>query len=262
MKGDYGLELTNNSKASWAFSMPRKQTCVMATDVCWKLCYGNGIRYQSKAQKAKRERNFRTVELLLSKGGPELLAQNLVGLIDQVRPSDWLAATITGEETKTPWTLRIHDIGDWHKTSYAEAWLLAAEQRPLCSFWFYTRSFLIGELFDSLTKLASLANCQGWLSIDSQNYEKGLLAYAQHPGIWKLALLQEAPEKLDNVLPKLSIQAKPREVVSFPVHRGRHHVDPIHRPELFVCPAVLGVFKLVSSASQPRPCQSCQFCLP
>src|SRR5260221_1864267 len=110
---EYGLELTNNSKTSWAFSLPRSETCVMATSVCKRLCYGNGIRYQSKAHKAKRQRNLRTIELLLSKGGPELLAQNLVSMIDQVRPADWLAASITGEKTQTPWTLRIHDVGDF-----------------------------------------------------------------------------------------------------------------------------------------------------
>lgn len=113
MKGDYGLELTNNSKVSWAFSLPRQETCVNATDVCKRVCYGNGIRYQSQSHKAKRQRNFRTAELLLEKGGPRLLAQNLVSLIDQAKPADWLAASITGEATLTPWTLRIHDVGDY-----------------------------------------------------------------------------------------------------------------------------------------------------
>lgn len=110
---DYGLELTNNSKASWAFSIPRSRSCINATTVCWKLCYGKGVRYQTAAQKDKRQRNLRTVELLLDKGGPDLLALNLVALIDQVRPADWLAASITGEETNTPWTLRIHDVGEY-----------------------------------------------------------------------------------------------------------------------------------------------------
>ncbi|MBK9205373.1 MAG: hypothetical protein IPL73_23695 [Candidatus Obscuribacter sp.] len=91
MDKDYGLELTNNSKASWAFSLPRSETCIGATDICKTVCYGNGIRYQTTGQRAKRQRNFRTVELLLSKGGPELLAENLVSLIDQVKPADSLS---------------------------------------------------------------------------------------------------------------------------------------------------------------------------
>ena len=113
MEKKYGLELTNNSKASWAFSLPRSETCIGATEICKKVCYGNGVRYHTRGQKARRERNFRTVELLLAEGGPELLAENLITLADTVRPSDWLAASITGGQTETPWTLRIHDVGEY-----------------------------------------------------------------------------------------------------------------------------------------------------
>ncbi|HIA52713.1 MAG TPA: hypothetical protein EYN91_11585, partial [Candidatus Melainabacteria bacterium] len=184
MDTDYGLELTNNSKASWAFSLPRSETCIMATSVCKRLCYGNGIRYQGTAQKTKRYRNLRTIKLLLKMGGPDLLAENLVSLIDKAKPADWLAAMVTGQETKTPWSVRLHDVGDFDSClEYVEAWRLAMQRRSQCSFWFYTRSFQDDTLFDSLTTVASLPNCQGWLSVDSENYAAGLLAYAKHPGI-------------------------------------------------------------------------------
>ncbi len=110
---DYGLELTNNSKVGWAFSLPRADTCINATALCKRLCYGNGIRYQSEGQKAKRGRNYRTVQFLLAEGGPELLAENLSMLVDQARPRDWLTAKITGVQTAIPWTMRIHDVGDF-----------------------------------------------------------------------------------------------------------------------------------------------------
>jgi hypothetical protein len=262
MDNEYGLELTNNSKASWAFSMPRNKTCIMATDVCRKLCYGNGIRYRTPAQKAKRERNYRTVELLLRKGGPALLAENLIALIDQVRPSDWLAARINERETKTPWTVRIHDVGDWHKRSYVKAWRIAAQERPLCSLWFYTRSFQRKALFEELTELASLPNCQGWLSVDTENYEAGLLAYAQGRGVWNLALLQEEEENIEEMLPELTAKAGAKKIVSFPFHRGGYHVKPVQNAALFTCPAVVGVYKLEPNPSQLRPCQACSFCLP
>ncbi len=109
----FGLELTNNSKTGWAFSLSRNDSCIHATDICRKLCYGNGIRYQSAGQKDKRRRNFKTVEFLLERGGPELLAENLIALVDQARPSDWLAAQICDEPTSLPWSLRIHDVGDY-----------------------------------------------------------------------------------------------------------------------------------------------------
>lgn len=263
MDRQYGLELTNNSKASWAFSLPRSATCIGATETCKGVCYGNGVRYQASGQKGRRERNFRTIELLLAKGGPKVLAENLVALADQVRPSDWLAASITGTQTQTPWTLRIHDVGDFHSAQYVKAWLLAAQQRPLCSFWFYTRSFLDVEIFDAMTELASLGNCKGWLSIDSDNFSSGLLAYAQRPGAWELALLQETEGLLNGeLLPALEKLAKPKQVVSFPVHRSGHHAEPIQHPALFTCPAVTGVHKLQPDARKLRPCQSCTFCLP
>jgi hypothetical protein len=262
MNDDFGLALTNNSKASWAFSMPRDKTCIMATKVCRQLCYGNGIRYQNAAQKAKRERNYRTVELLLSRGGPELLAENLVALIDQARPVDWLAAKITDSKTRTPWTVRIHDVGDWHKIEYVKAWCLAGLQRPLCALWFYTRSFLDKKLFQELTKLASLPNCQGWLSVDSENLEQGLLAYAQGRGVWKLALLQEEPERTEQLLPMLTAKTPTKDIVSFPFHRGGYHVKPIQDAALFTCPAVVGAYKLEPSSNRLRPCQACSFCLP
>jgi len=110
---DFGLELTNNSKVGWAFSLPRSKTCVDATSLCKKLCYGNGIRYQSAGQKSKRERNFHTAEFLLQQGGAELLAENLSLMVEQARPRDWLAAKISGRKTNLPWTLRIHDIGEY-----------------------------------------------------------------------------------------------------------------------------------------------------
>lgn len=114
-----------------------------------------------------------------------------------------------------------------------------------------------------MTELASQANCKGWLSIDSDNFASGLLAYAQRPGAWQLALLQEAEEQLDlQVLPAIEQLRQAREVVSFPVHRGGHHAEPIQHPALFTCPAVIGIHKLQPDAHKLRPCQSCTFCLP
>jgi len=110
---DYGLELTSNGKVGWAFSLPRTETCINATALCRKLCYGNGVRYQSAGQKEKRGRNFRTCEFLLTEGGPELLAENLSMLVEQARPRDWLTARIKGTKTAIPFTVRIHDVGEY-----------------------------------------------------------------------------------------------------------------------------------------------------
>lgn len=260
----FGLELTDNSKTGWAFSLSRSKSCLHATSVCKRLCYGNGIRYQSDAQKAKRERNFKTVEYLLDMGGPDLLAENLLALIDQARPADWLAAKISGVPTTLPWSLRLHDVGDWHSIRYVHSWLIAVAQRPSCKFWFYTRSFLDSALLGTIAQLASLPNCSGLLSIDSENYQAGLLAFAQHPGIFKLALLQQKESLLDpELLPAIERRVKQGQIINFPYHHSGRHVKPLLDAPLTNCPQITtDALPLVTDRHMPKPCQSCAFCLP
>jgi len=200
----------------------------------------------------------------LHHGGPALLAENLVILIDRARPIDWIASTITGMDTHVPWTFRINDIGDFHKASYAEAWTLAVKKRTDCSFWFYTRSFLDDKIFAALTELASQPNCSGWLSLDRDNYEEGIIRYCQsQPGIWKIALLQERDELMpSDLIPRLASLARPGDLLSFPKHHAGRHVPVVRANNLTVCPQVTGSYKLETSPDMPKPCQSCQLCLP
>lgn len=261
---DYGLELTQNSKVGWAFSLSRTESCTNATEICKRLCYGNGVRYQSAAQRHKRLRNYITCEFLLRKGGPELLAQNLVALVDQARPVDWLAAQISGEATNLPYTLRIHDVGDYFSCDYAAAWLMAIKQRPQCKFWFYTRSFLEPKLLSVLSELASQSNCQGFLSIDNDNFEQGLLAFSSYPGVWKLALMQVEEEKLPlNLLPSLRDMVSPGQIINFPYHRAGKLVQPLKAEPLTNCPQITtSAYPLQTNRSELKPCQSCSLCLP
>ena len=261
---DYGLELTQNSKVGWAFSLSRTESCTNATEICKRLCYGNGVRYQSAAQRHKRLRNYITCEFLLRKGGPELLAQNLVALVDQARPVDWLAAQISGEATNLPYTLRIHDVGDYFSCDYAAAWLMAIKQRPRCKFWFYTRSFLEPKLLSVLSELASQSNCQGFLSIDNDNFEQGLLAFSSYPGVWKLALMQVEEEKLPlNLLPSVRNMVSPGQIINFPYHRAGKHVQPLKAEPLTNCPQITTTaYPLQTNRSELKPCQSCSLCLP
>lgn len=261
---DYGLELTQNSKVGWAFSLSRRESCIDATTVCKRLCYGNGVRYQSDAQRNKRLRNFKTCEFLLAKAGPELLARNLIALVDQARPVDWLAAEISGKPTNLPFTLRIHDVGDHFSCEYAQAWLLAVRSRPECKFWFYTRSFVDASLLAILSELAAEPNCQGFLSIDTENFERGLLAFAAYPGVWKLALMQQDEDDLDpNLIPALQAQVAPGQIISFPYHRAGHHAQPLKVEPLTHCPQITTTaFPLQTNRALPKPCQACALCLP
>lgn len=261
---DYGLELTQNSKVGWAFSLSRQESCINATEVCLRCCYGNGITYASAAQRHKRLRNFRTCKFLLKRGGPELLAQNLIALVDQARPVDWLSAEISGIQTSLPWTLRLQDVGDFFSREYAEAWLITIQNRPKCRFWFYTRSFLDPALLEVLSLMAKEPNCQGLLSIDSDNFEQGLKAFAAYPGVWKLALLQQAEDELDlDLLPAIKEQVKLGEIVNFPYHRSGRHAIPVKAEPLTQCPQITtSAFPLETNRSKIKPCQACAICLP
>jgi hypothetical protein len=257
-----GLESTLNSKTGFAFSLPRSKTCIGSTESCRRLCYGRGIRYQSKAQKGKRERNFRTFEYLLAQGGPELLAENLLGLVDQARPLDFLSAKFTGGKTALPWTYRVHDTGDVHRPEYVRAWYLTALKRPECSFWLYTRSFNDQAIIEALTELVALPNCQGWLSLGRDNYRQGLAAYKAYPG-WKVAILQQAERDMpEEMLPAITEAVPFGNIVSFPYHHAGRHVEPMLDEKIVVCPQVMGVYPLETSRHLPKPCQQCRFCLP
>jgi hypothetical protein len=111
--GLYGLEATDNSKAGPAFALPPEDTCDCATNTCSQVCYKKVFTYNSSGSIAKRAKNLRTVELLLSLGGPELLAKALIELVDEYKPKDWFIAQTTGTKTARPWSFRIHDLGDY-----------------------------------------------------------------------------------------------------------------------------------------------------
>lgn len=261
-EGLYGLELTRNSKVGWAFSVSRKESCIGATEACRALCYGNGVRYKTKGARRKRERNFRTVERLLALGGPELLADNLVHLIDMARPTDWLVAKLSGVKTKVPWTLRLFDVGDVHRAEVAYAWWLAAIKRPECVLWFYSRSFVEPEILKKLALLAELPNVRGFLSLDRENYKEGLKAFKRYPEVFSVAVMQEKPSpQVKKMLLEIERVVPEKRLVVFPVHKGAFHVEPL-KTRGVVCPQVLGQYELVNEPDREKPCQSCRVCLP
>jgi len=115
---------------------------------------------------------------------------------------------------------------------------------------------------EALRELVALPNCQGWLSVDSENYLMGLAAYQRFPN-WKVAILQQAPAEMpDDMMPAITDVVPFGDIVSFPYHHGGRHVEPIVDEAVVVCPQVMGVYELESSKHLPKPCQLCRFCLP
>lgn len=258
----YGLEATDNSKAGPSFALPPEDTCDTATETCKKACYKKGVTYNTPGSIAKRQRNFQTVEKLLLLGGPELLADALIELIDEYKPKDWFVAKATRTPTARPWTFRIHDLGEFYRTDYIEAWLIAVSKRRSCQFWFYTRAFRIPDRYRLLMRLAAQPNCQGWLSIDADNWMAGVGTYRSAPkGLWKLALLQ-TPDLPDSLLSALRKLATKSDVINFPLHNGPHHILPLKGEPVMNCPEILGAFTRSRGRESLRPCPQCQICLP
>ncbi len=116
----------------------------------------------------------------------------------------------------------------------------------------------------ALAELASLPNCSGLLSIDSENFEQGLLVFAKYPGVFKLALLQEHEQKLDpELLPAIERQVVAGQIINFPYHHGGKHVPALSVEGLTNCPQITGsALPLQTARHLPKPCQTCAFCLP
>ncbi|HIA54159.1 MAG TPA: hypothetical protein EYN91_19070 [Candidatus Melainabacteria bacterium] len=115
-----------------------------------------------------------------------------------------------------------------------------------------------------LSEHASESNCQGFLSIDNDNFEQGLLAFSSYPGVWKLALMQPEEEKLPvNLVPAVRDAVSPGEIINFPYHRAGKHVQPLKVEPLTNCPQITtSAYPLQTNRSEPKPCQSCSLCLP
>jgi len=72
-----------------------------------------------------------------------------------------------------------------------------------------------------LSELAGESNCQGFLSIDNDNFEQGLLAFSAYPGVWKLALMQQDQDQLSSeLMPAIRDRVKHGEIINFPYHRA------------------------------------------
>jgi hypothetical protein len=102
------------------------------------------------------------------------------------------------------------------------------------------------------------------LSIDNDNFALGLRAFAAYTGVWKLALLQEDIRDLaQDLLPAIQENVSAGQIISFPYHRAGHHVIPLKREPLTLCPQITTTaFPLQTSKSIAKPCQLCSLCLP
>lgn len=79
-----------------------------------------------------------------------------------------------------------------------------------------------------------------------------------------MAILQDADAPLVPGLKEaLEEHYKTGKAINFPRHHGGHHVKEQTDPALKNCPQITtDALPLVTNKHEPKPCQTCAFCLP
>lgn len=130
-------------KNIWHFSIPAVKTCPGKTKACTSVCYANTSYYRyPNVVAAYRKRNaFRLTARFILQIKEEIAAKNIR-------------------------IVRIHTAGDFDSAEYIRKWIAIARACPRVKFFFYTRSWRVSHLLQSILVLGSLPNVQGFFSCD------------------------------------------------------------------------------------------------
>jgi hypothetical protein len=76
--------------------------------------------------------------------------------------------------------------------------------------------------------------------------------------------MQQQEDQLSpDLLPAIRDHVRHGEIINFPYHRAGQHVLPLKAEPLTNCPQITtSAYPLQTSRSLPKPCQSCNLCLP
>lgn len=91
-----------------------------------------------------------------------------------------------------PCAVRLHSSGDFYSIEYIEFWQEIIKENRDISFWAYTRSWIVAELFPSLLKLKSLENIQLFASWD-------ITMEMKPPKDWRLSIVIDNLKELENI---------------------------------------------------------------
>lgn len=139
----------NGKTSCYSFDLPAKVTCPGATELCASKCYAFALAqaYPNVGRKYARNLEF-------------------ANSADFVR---YMIANIPhGCE------FRIHVSGDFHNVEYIEKWKRVATARKDVTFYAYTRSWRIEELWFAIMSLNALSNVNVNLSVDKETGKPGL----------------------------------------------------------------------------------------
>lgn len=126
-----------------SFGIPAGRTCPGKTLRCETACYALRGRYNTKTNKAIRQRKLAATKR-------KSFVARMVAEINQGKVS----------------VVRIHDSGDFYDVSYIKKWIKIAKACPGVRFFTYTRSWRLPSLVPSLRDFSLLRNVRLWLSTD------------------------------------------------------------------------------------------------
>lgn len=130
------------------FSLPAIDTCPGASGLCKGCCYATRGRYYSPTVQKYLKRNYE-----FSKH-PDF-AKTATQLLNY-------------SQRQLAKIFRVHPSGDLYDEEYAKKWLYIMERVADFTFWIYTRSWRLPDIFRVLEPMAKLPNVQLWLSCDNE----------------------------------------------------------------------------------------------
>jgi hypothetical protein len=133
----------NDKTSCYSFDLPAKVTCPGATELCASKCYAFKLAsaYPNVGRKYLRNQEFANS------------AKFVRYMIDNIpRKCEF----------------RIHVSGDFYSVEYIQKWKAIAKARPDVTFYTYTRSWRIEELWFVLMELNALSNVNVNLSVDKE----------------------------------------------------------------------------------------------
>ncbi len=132
----------NPKTECFSFDVPAKVTCPGMTKSCGKKCYAFALARVYKGVKAKQQRN-----------------------LEFANSDDFVRDMIRDIPRRCEF--RIHVSGDFYSVEYVNSWRKIIEARPDVTFYTYTRSWQVPDIWSVLLKLHT--NCENFnlnLSVD------------------------------------------------------------------------------------------------
>jgi hypothetical protein len=146
-----------------AWSVPAVETCPGRSALCQSVCYALAGRFRTRMVQDRLQDN-----------------------LDAALADDFVSRVVAEVRRRGVHTLRVHVSGDFFSTDYARKWLDVARHCKRTTFYAYTRSWRVADIYLVLADLASLRNVRLWFSCDAEtgipaNVPDSVgLAYLQH----------------------------------------------------------------------------------